>query len=182
MSGAAITPPGDGEYASQAIVYVQAVRAVRDIVGLLRLQPRTLRAAIEPLSEAAGAAGYAPGKWSVKETLGHIADTERVLAYRLLRVARGDETPLPAFDHDLFVHVASFDERSLASLLAEFEAVRAATLALVETLDPATHDRRGVASGSPVSVRALVYIIAGHVQHHLGVLHERYGVGPALDR
>ncbi|MBW3628556.1 MAG: DinB family protein [Gemmatimonadetes bacterium] len=160
-------------------MYVQAVRDVDDIVGLLRLQPATLRAAIEPLSEAAGAARYGPGKWSIKEALGHMADTERVLAYRLLRVARGDETPLPGFDQDVFVRGATFDDRSLASLLTEFEAVRAATLALVDTLEPATHERRGLASDRPVSVRALVYIIAGHVQHHLRVLQERYGVGEA---
>ena len=129
------------------------------------------------LSEEAALHRYAPGKWSVKEVLGHLTDTERMFAHRALRFARADETPLPGFDENAYVPAANFDRRPVSSLLGEWNAVRAATLALFDGLEPAAWARRGMANGVPVSVRALAYITAGHADHHLGVLRERYGVG-----
>ncbi len=126
------------------------------------------------LPEDAALARYEPGKWSVKEVAGHLADTERVMTYRALRIARGDQTPLPGFDQDQFMAGADFDARPLASLVAEWEAVRHASLALFRGLAPETHGRRGTASGAPVTVRALAYITVGHVAHHLEVLRTRY--------
>ena len=107
----------------------------------------------------------------------HVADAERVFSYRLLRVARGDTTPLPGFDQDVFVGGADFDRLPLSTLLADFEVARASTLSLLETVDREALERRGVASGEPVSARALVYILAGHAEHHLRGLRERYRLG-----
>ena len=119
---------------------------------------------------------YAEGKWSVKEVVGHMADAERVFAYRALRIARADETPLPGFDENQYVPAGRFDARTLASLAAEFRAVREATIHLAESLDDAAFSRRGTASGNPISARALLWIVAGHERHHVALLRERYGL------
>jgi uncharacterized damage-inducible protein DinB len=119
---------------------------------------------------------YAEGKWSVKEVVGHLADAERVFAYRALRIGRADETPLPGFDENQYVPAGRFDARTLASLAAEFRAVREATIHLAEGLDDAAFARRGTASGNPVSTRALLWIVAGHERHHVALLRERYGL------
>jgi hypothetical protein len=179
MSDFIIPPPGDDEYAPYARAYVHAAREVPDVRELLRRQPGLLRAAVEHLGEQEAQRGYEPGKWSVKEVIGHLSDSERVFTYRLLRIARGDETPLAGFEQDDYVRGGSFDGRRLAALLAEFEAVRAASVTLVEGLEPAALERRGVANGAPVTARALVHIIGGHVQHHLRILRDRYGLGGA---
>jgi uncharacterized damage-inducible protein DinB len=126
------------------------------------------------LGEARGDHRYAPGKWSIKEVIGHLADGERVFAYRALRFARGDQTPLASFDENAWVPQAGCDRRTLADLAAEFRAVRVATLALARSLTDEAAARTGVASGKTVSVRALIYMIAGHELHHLAILRERY--------
>lgn len=128
------------------------------------------------IDEPVGLFRYAPGKWSVKEILGHLADTERIFAYRLLRISRDDATPLPGFDENAYVPAGHFDDRSLSGLVREFRAVRAATIALVEGLPGTAWTRAGVASGKAISTRALAYILVGHVTHHLRVLRERYGL------
>lgn len=122
---------------------------------------------------------YGRGKWSIKEVVGHLADVERIMAYRALRIARGDATPLPSFDENAYVPVAKFDDRSLADLVGELRTTRAATLALLRTFDAEAWRRRGTASGKPVSVRALAYMIPGHERHHVEILKTRYGVGGA---
>ncbi len=129
------------------------------------------------LDDGAALFRYAPGKWSIKEIIGHLSDAERIFAYRLLRIARGDATPLPGFDENAYVPPARFDERPLRALTAEFRAVRLSTVALASGLPPAAWPLRGQASGKPFSARALAYIMVGHVVHHLGVLRERYGLG-----
>ena len=127
-------------------------------------------------AKAKGDHAYEPGKWTVKEVVGHVSDSERVFAYRALRIARGDTTPLPGFDQDVFIAGSNFKERTMDDLLEELWSVRAATLSLAKHLPESVMSRRGTASDSPVTVRALLYIIAGHERHHLGVLRERYGV------
>jgi uncharacterized damage-inducible protein DinB len=129
------------------------------------------------LDDEAALARYAPGKWSIKEVLGHLTDVERIFSYRLLRISRGDTTPLPGFDENTYVPAGAFDERPLRDLAAEFRAVRLSSMALASGLPPASWSRMGQASGKPVSARALAYIMVGHVAHHLGVLRERYGLG-----
>lgn len=119
---------------------------------------------------------YADGKWSVKEVVGHLVDAERIFAYRALRIARADQTPLPGFEENDYVPAGNFGARSLKSLAAEFRAVREATLHLVDGLDEAALLRRGTASGNPVSARALIWIVAGHERHHVALLKERYEI------
>jgi len=119
---------------------------------------------------------YASGKWSIRESIGHVADTERVFSYRAMRVARGDQTPLPSFDENRFVDMAGYDDIPLEQILGELMAVHAATILLFENLSDQAWDCVGMASSNPVSVRAIAYIIAGHELHHMNVLKERYGV------
>jgi hypothetical protein len=120
---------------------------------------------------------YAPGKWSVKEVLGHLVDAERVFAYRALRFGRGDQTPLPGFDENEFVRHGGFALRSLADLVTELEHLRRANLLLFRGFEVDCLSRRGVASGHPITVRALVWAIAGHELHHVDVLRDKYLVG-----
>ncbi|GAB5535165.1 MAG: DinB family protein [Rubricoccaceae bacterium] len=121
-----------------------------------------------------GSMRYAPDKWTVRQVLIHMIDTERVFAYRALRFARGDETPLPGYDQDEFMQTTDVSERSIASLLDEFRSVRASTLSLLRGLDDAAWDRAGVASGHPMTTRGAVWVIAGHERHHAAVLRDRY--------
>jgi hypothetical protein len=132
---------------------------------------------LRPLSEKDAMYRYDHGKWSIKEVVGHLADVERIMAYRALRIARGDTTPLPSFDENAYVPIAQFDTRSLADLVGELRTARAGTLALLRTFDADAWRRRGTASGKPVSVRALAFMIPGHERHHVEILRTRYGVG-----
>ena len=170
-----IPAPEADEYAPFYAGYVALVRE-RDPVDVLRRQMPALRAVVASMSDAEALARYAPGKWSIKEVLGHLSDSERVFSYRLLRIARGDPAPLAGFDEGRYVEAAGFDRRPLASLLQELEAVRASTLRLVESLPEESWSRRGTANGHEVSARALAFILAGHVEHHLSILRERYGL------
>jgi uncharacterized damage-inducible protein DinB len=128
------------------------------------------------LTEEQEAHRYAPGKWSVKEVLGHIIDTERIMCYRLLRFARGDETPLSGYEDEAYVREGSFDSRRMSDLLEEYRAVRGSTLALFKGVPVDAWTRKGMANNSECSARALAYIIAGHELHHGKILEERYHV------
>ena len=119
---------------------------------------------------------YADGKWSVKEVLGHMADVERLFAFRLVHVARGDQAPLPGMDEKVWSANAPHDRRPIADIAQEMIALRRATIALVDSLDEGAVARGGVASGFPVTARALCWILPGHAQHHLDVLRERYNL------
>jgi uncharacterized damage-inducible protein DinB len=129
------------------------------------------------LSDEDAAKRYAPGKWSVKELVGHMSDTERLFSYRLLHIARGDRAALAGMDEKAWSAVAPHDQRRLADVVDEMIAVRRATVKLIESLDEAALARSGVANNYPISARALVWILPGHAQHHLDILRERYGVG-----
>jgi len=119
---------------------------------------------------------YAPGKWSVREVVAHLSDSERVFAYRALRFGRADETPLPSFDQDAWLPYAHARERPWNELVDELAAVRATSLHLFRSFAPEDWERRGVASGHPIQVRAIAWVIAGHEIHHRRVLAERYGI------
>jgi uncharacterized damage-inducible protein DinB len=125
---------------------------------------------------------YAPGKWTVKQVLGHIIDAERIFSYRALRIARDDNTPLPGFEQDDYVANADFNSLSLTELLQEYSAVRRATILLFRHLPADAWTRRGTASDNEVTVRALAYIIAGHDQHHYRILCERYAIGKSVGK
>lgn len=169
-----ISKPAEGEFATFYGTYVAQVPDSGP-VAVLEAQREAIRVLGE-LSDDLAAHRYAEGKWSVREVLGHLADTERVFAYRLLRAARGDDTPLPGFDENRWMSTASFERRPIRDVAAEFLAVREATLLLLATLDEEALARSVVANDRPVTGRALCWILAGHTQHHLTILHDRYGL------
>lgn len=145
-----------------------------EIVAQLAFQ---IRETIEMLAELPGSAGdyrYAAGKWSLKEVLGHMIDTERVFSFRALCFARGDQNPLPGFEQDDYVRNSGSGARSLRNLLEEFETVRETTVLLFQSLHAEAWSRRGIASGDEVSVRALAWMIAGHELHHRLGIRENY--------
>ena len=174
------TRPNPDEHAAFALTYVDATEgALRranttSVLKLLAGQMTALQALIAGVNDEIVQRGYAPGKWTLAESLVHVADVERVFAYRLLRVARGDKTPLPAFDHDAWVPESRASRRTLADILTELGAVRSATLALVRSIDDQAAAQVGTASGNPISVRALAWMIAGHFAHHLEITRTRY--------
>jgi uncharacterized damage-inducible protein DinB len=176
-----ITAPPSDEYAPFYAGYVARVAQVASPISELSLQRRRALALLSPLSDDRAGYRYAAGKWSIKELVGHIADLERIMAYRLLRIGRGDTTPLPGFDENDYVRAAAADARSFHELLDEWVTVRDATITLVRGLPDEAWVRTGTANGWPVSARAMVYIILGHAEHHIGILQERYGVG-AVER
>lgn len=168
-----IPRPHPSEHAEFYAKYVARVPD-GDLLRTLRAQGDEARALARGLSDAQAMHRYAPGKWSVKEVYGHVADAERVFAYRALRIARGDETPLAGFDENAYVAAADFDARPLSALADELAHVRRATLDLLAPLGGEALARRGTANGRSVTVRALAWIIAGHERHHLDLLRERY--------
>lgn len=178
MGPAPISPPEADEHASFYTRYVERARGIADLRGELSRQPAALRHALAGVPDAR-LGPYAPGKWSVRQVVGHLIDLERVFSYRVLRFSRGDGTPLPGFDQDAYVQAGRFDERSLASLLDELDLVRSGTLALLDGITADGLLRRGTSNGVPVSVRALLYVIAGHTTHHLDGLAANYGLEPA---
>lgn len=178
-----IAKPADDEYASFYAGYIATVPDAGP-VATLEAQRKAI-GALAALSNDAALHRYGDGKWSVKEVLGHVTDAERVFGYRLLRIARADATPLPGFDENAWAAVAPHHDRPVGDLVDELLAVRAATLALIRSMDEAALARQTLANNRPVSGRALVWILAGHTQHHLGILHERYGLdtlGPLLNK
>jgi uncharacterized damage-inducible protein DinB len=169
-----ISKPEADEYLPYYGKYIALVGD--DALSAMRTQAASTPRFLQGVSESQAMFRYAPGKWSVKEVLGHVMDGERVFGHRALRFARADRTPLPAFDENAWVPAGGFDRRTLADLAAEYQAVRSATLALFGSFDEAALVRRGPANNAEVSVRALAHIIAGHELHHIGLLRERYGL------
>ena len=165
--------PDQREYDPYYEGYVSLV-ADDDILGTLGAQPTRLQDLLTALPEDKGTFRYAEGKWSIKELLGHIIDGERMFAYRLFRISRGDTTPIEGFEQDGYIENAYSDQRSFADLFEEFSLLRRANMILFNNLTDDAWSRVGTANNAKVSVRALVYIMAGHVEHHLAILRERY--------
>lgn len=166
--------PEPSEYKPYFAGYIGKASQHADPIQALQEQHKELLEFFGPLDESKLLHRYAPGKWSIKEVFGHIIDTERVMSYRLLRVARGDETVLPSFDENLFVANAGFDQQSWSALLHEFSFVRRATVLLLQGLPEEAWMRRGVYADNPTTVRALAYILIGHPAHHCDIVRERY--------
>jgi hypothetical protein len=166
--------PQSDEYGAFYAGYVERVQD--DPVDAMAAQIHLTSTLLQRLSDAQALHRYTPDKWSVKEVVAHMADVERIMAYRALRIARGDATPLASFDENAYVPIGRFDRRSLADLLAELKTVRAASLVLFRSFDDEAWVRRGTASGKPVSVRALACIIPGHERHHDELFRTRYGL------
>lgn len=177
---AIISLPDASEYAPYYSTYINATAATlertrkSDIRDLLEGQCDEIAAIVRDISDDAANNGYAPGKWSLKESIVHMCDTERVFAYRALRIARGDGTPLASFEQDDYVPTSRANTRTMVDILAEFRVIRSASLALINSFDDDAIARVGTASDRPVSTRALCWIIAGHAAHHVGLTRERY--------
>ncbi|HUR36990.1 MAG TPA: DinB family protein [Terriglobales bacterium] len=167
--------PEPAEHAEYYSRYVNLVPE-GDIVATLYEQMKRFAAYLRTIPESKGDHRYGADKWSIKEMLGHVNDGERIFAYRALRFARADENPLPGFEQDDYVRVAGHGRCSMADLIEEFELLRKANILMFKQLDEAAWKRVGTASGNKVSVRALAFILAGHVEHHIKMLKEKYGV------
>jgi hypothetical protein len=179
MSIALITRPEPDEAAPYYHGYIAKV-SEPNLGEQLREQLHEVEALFENVTDHDALARYAEGKWSIKEILGHLIDTERIFTYRLLRISRGDPTPLPGFDENAYVPAGKFDERPLPMLLTEFRAVRLSTIALLEGVPVEAWALWGESNQNPITARALAYIIVGHVMHHLGVLRDRYGLSAQM--
>lgn len=173
MAHLLIPRPAPADYPPYYAPYVEAVPE-GDLVRSLEDQCEDVLALLRRFGEENGGVRYAAGKWSVREVVGHLADAERVFAYRALRFARADATPLPGFDENAYVAAAGFDRRTLADLAEEFADVRRATVKLFCALGAEALARAGTANGARVTVGALAWIIAGHERHHARILRERY--------
>jgi DinB superfamily len=171
-----IARPEPGEYAPYYDRYISLIPGT-DILGTLDAQRRQTMVLLCGRDENEGDFRYAPDKWSAKEVLGHVCDTERIFAYRALRIARGDRTPMEGFEQDDYVKHGPFASAPLAEIIEDYIAVRRATLTLLRNLDEAAWTRKGVANKNEVSVRALAYVTAGHELHHRRILEEKYFVG-----
>lgn len=168
--------PAPDEYTEYYGGYIGRVPDGVDLLDLLAEQRDDTAATLSALPLGKGDYRYAPGKWSVKEVVGHLSDVERIMAYRALRIARGDTTPLPGFDENAYVPVAGCDDHALRDLVQEWVDTRQATITLFRNLPAEAWPRRGTANGNEISVRALAFIIAGHERHHRETLRTRYGI------
>jgi len=173
MNTLKIGSPEASEYASYYNIYTSLVEG-EDVLSALETQIVSTKKILDNIPNEKGSFRYAEGKWSVKELIGHLIDTERVMAYRALRFSRGDQTELEGFDQDPYVENGSFDSGEIADLAKQFEFVRESNLLMFRGLSEEAWSRSGIASGASVSVRALAYIIAGHEIHHINILRERY--------
>lgn len=167
--------PDKTEYDAYYEKYVSLVDD-HDILGTLASQPTALQDLFTAVPEEKGSFSYAPGKWSVKEVVGHLIDAERMFAYRLFRISRGDKTPIEGFEQDGYIENAHSNSRSFADLLEEFNLLRRANMIFFHNLTDDSWTRIGTANNAKISVRALVYIMAGHIEHHLGILRDRYSL------
>ena len=166
--------PTDEDYPPAFAAYVAEIREHEDVLAVLDHQLVELESRLGILPAARGDHRYAPGKWTVKDVVGHLSDTERVFACRALWIARGERGPQPPFDDQSWVAHTGADHRTLEDMVEEWGLVRRATLALVRPLAPDAWQRRGTAGDGVITVRALAYVIAGHTRHHERVLEARY--------
>lgn len=167
--------PTEAEYATFYAGYVGLVPE-SDILAVLEPQVEEIRRFLAPVSAEKETYRYAEGKWSIRQVLGHLVDGERIFGHRAFCISRGEEAALPSFDEKQYVDGARSEEVPLRELVDELALVRQANLAVLRRLDEREWGQVGTASGKPVSVRALAWVMAGHPRHHLQVLRERYGV------
>lgn len=165
--------PDPTEAAEYYFLYIDQV-VDGDILETLRSQESEVIGLLDGIGEDASLYRYAPDKWSIREVVSHLSDTERLFVFRAFWFARGFDTPLPSFDQNIAVSAAAADSRSWRSLVHEFEVVRAGSRAFFESLPQEAWERRGIASEKPFSVNALAYLTAGHVAHHVKILREKY--------
>ena len=165
--------PEPTEFAPYYNTYVSLIDG-DSVLPVLEAQSGELRAIFWDMHEEKGTFTYESGKWTIKELLSHIIDGERIFAYRILRVSRGDTTPIEGFEQDDYIATSNANNRTFADMLDEFELNRRGNILMVKNIDDEASKLMGIASGVPVSARALTYIMAGHVTHHLAIFKERY--------
>jgi hypothetical protein len=168
-----ITAPTPKEYATFYADYIQRAQQ-KDVLTALPRQIDDIRSALGHLSDEQARFRFGPKEWSIKEVIGHLNDVERVFSYRLLRISRNDATPLPGFEQEDYVREAGFDNHGLRDLIQEFEFLRRANILAISQMTDAIVERQGTASGAAISARALIYMLVGHVEHHMASLHEKY--------
>ncbi|WP_339287462.1 DinB family protein [Paenibacillus sp. FSL E2-0201] len=166
--------PESSEYLNELSKYISLVPTEGEICTIFREQTYEICSFISNLTEEQGEHRYAPDKWSIKQMVGHLADTGRIMSYRLLRVARGDTTPLAGFEEKDYVLTANFDAHTLEKLLAHYKLVRESTQALLDTLPEEAWIRMGTVNNGAISARAVACLMIGHDLHHLNILKERY--------
>ena len=167
--------PETSEYDAYYERYVSLIND-EDVVEALEKQPSELKDLFANVSEDRGTFSYEEGKWTLKEVLSHIVDGERMFAYRVLRISRGDETPIEGFEQDGYIENSNANNRCFADLLDEFELQRRSNLLLIRNLSDEGTRKIGTASGLPISVRGLVYIMAGHIRHHQAIFKDKYSI------
>ena len=165
--------PETNQFAPYYNTYVSTVEG-NNVVPVLESQTAELRSIFSQMPEEKGTFAYATGKWTLKEAFSHLIDGERIFAYRILRISRGDKTPIEGFEQDDYIATSNANNRTFTNLLNEFDLQRQSNLIMVNNISDEGSRLMGTASNSPISVRALTYIMAGHVTHHLSVLRERY--------
>jgi hypothetical protein len=164
--------PTAAEHATYYAGYVALVPE-DDVLAVLDAQAREVDAVLRSIPESQAGILHPPYTWTIRQVVGHLIDAERVFAYRAMRFARGDSQELPGFDENVYARTGEFDRLPLSALADEFAAVRQATLLLFLNMPPSAWVRSGIANGSPASVRALAYILAGHTRHHMGIVRQR---------
>ncbi|HSL89547.1 MAG TPA: DinB family protein [Ignavibacteriaceae bacterium] len=165
--------PAENDYAPYYKSYIEKIQG-DDILKILLHQTKECQNILNSFPEHKGNYRYAEGKWTVKQVIGHIMDTERVFTYRALCIARGEKQQLPGFEQDDYINTGKFESRNLFELIYELRLLRESNLLLFKSFDDEMLNRRGTASGYEVTVNALLFMIAGHMQHHLDILKERY--------
>ena len=169
-----IVKPKIGDYNPYFQRYLDLVPRDGNLIKHLKDIQKENETLIKSLSEEKMMYRYAEGKWTIKEVMAHVCDTERVFAYRALCISRGDKTPLPSFDENLYALNARANERKTRDIMKEFAAVRASSISFMESLDEEMWTRMGIASNTPASVSAMLHLLYGHQSHHLNILRERY--------
>jgi hypothetical protein len=169
-----ISMPNPNEYAPYYGRYIEPASARGDVLAALPKQIDEIKSALGNLLDEQALFRDAPNEWTIKEVLGHMNDAERIFAYRLLCISRNDQTPLPGFEQDDYVRESGFNNYPIADLVSEFEFMRCANILAIKNMSTESALRLGTASGFPVSARALIYILVGHVEHHMASLHEKY--------
>ncbi|WP_019909699.1 DinB family protein [Paenibacillus sp. HW567] len=169
-----IQRPERSEYSDYTARYVSLVPSEGELATILRVQSDLTFELLGGLTEEQGSYRYAPDKWSVKQLIGHLTDNDRIMSYRLLAIARGEQAPLPGYEENSYAAAGDFDRFTLQDLVRQYKLVRQSTLALLESLPEEAWSRMGTASSAPISVRAIACVIIGHELHHLAVLKERY--------
>jgi hypothetical protein len=169
-----LIPPTQEEYATFYAGYIEFATKRGDVFAAMSQQLDEMKSALGKLSDKQARFRNAPEEWSIKEIISHLTDGERVFSYRMLRISRNDKTPLPGFEQNDYVKESGADELALEDLLNEFELLRRANVLAVKNLSEEATQRIGAASNFSISVRALIYIMVGHIDHHMASLHEKY--------